>query len=47
LPVLAPNLGALSSRLSQLHTPLVKIYDPEISSLNLAKLIGDGFDAIE
>lgn len=46
LPVIAPNLGAFSSRLSRLHTPLVKLYDPEVSSLNLAKLISNGFDTI-
>ena len=46
VPVIAPNLGALGSRLRRLHTPLVKIYDPGVSSLNLAKLIANGFDTI-
>jgi glycosyltransferase involved in cell wall biosynthesis len=46
LPVIAPNLGALGSRLSRSDTTLVKLYDPEVRSLDLAKLISDGFDTI-
>jgi len=46
LPVIAPNLGALGSRLGRSKTNLVKIYDPGVSDLGLAELICDGIDRI-
>jgi len=46
LPVIAPNLGALGSRLGRSKTTLVKVYDPRVSDLGLAELICAGINAI-
>jgi GT2 family glycosyltransferase len=44
LPVVAPNLGALGSRLVRSQTSLVKLYKPEISNQDLAELISQGIN---
>jgi GT2 family glycosyltransferase len=42
LPVIAPNLGALGSRLQELQSPLVTLYPPTLSHLELAELVCAG-----
>ena len=45
LPVIAPNLGALGTRLGRCQAGLVKLYDPALSIRDLAVLVCDGFNA--
>jgi GT2 family glycosyltransferase len=42
LPVIAPKLGALGSRLGEAQLGIVKLYDPALSSRDLAALVCDG-----
>jgi glycosyltransferase involved in cell wall biosynthesis len=45
LPVIAPKLGALGSRLGQAQLDMAKLYDPELNNRDLAVLLCDGFNA--
>jgi glycosyltransferase involved in cell wall biosynthesis len=47
LPVIAPNLGALGTRLGRCQAGLAKLYDPALSSRDLAVFICDGFNALK
>lgn len=44
LPVIAPNLGAIGSRLSALDSPTIRTYDHSISDYELARLVCRGFE---
>ncbi len=42
LPIIAPNLGALGSRLNGIDSPLIQLYSPQLSDQQLAELVCAG-----
>ncbi|MFN5118416.1 MAG: glycosyltransferase [Cyanobacteriota bacterium] len=42
IPLIAPDIGAIGSRLAGRHSPMVKLYLPSISDYELAQLVCNG-----